>query len=103
MSRVPMTVKGAELLQVLVLGQFVNAATGSVGFLLAMTGNERSMRKAMLIAGILAIFMSFLLVPLYGVMGAAISTALAVAFQNLLAAWYVSKRLRFNIFWSTRN
>lgn len=89
-------VEGAYLLQILAIGQFVNAATGSVGFLLIMSGNERDMRTVTMISGSLAILLTLLMTSMYGIMGAAISTAIAVATQNLLAVYYVKKRLGFN-------
>ncbi|MFT6476337.1 MAG: O-antigen/teichoic acid export membrane protein [Zhongshania aliphaticivorans] len=89
-------IEGALLLQILAVGQFVNAMTGSVGFLLMMSGFESDMRNCTLISGSLALFLSFTLTSLYGVVGAAIATAIAVAAQNLLAVYFVKRRLGFN-------
>lgn len=89
-------VEGAYLLQILAIGQFVNAVTGSVGFLLIMSGNERDMRTVTVISGLLAIALTLFMTSMYGVVGAAISTAIAIAAQNLLAVYYVKKRLGFN-------
>lgn len=88
--------RAAILLQVLVLGQFINVATGSVGFLLNMTGYETDMRNIVFLSGPLALILSFILVPIYGVLGAAISTSIAVASQNILGVYIVKKRLGFN-------
>lgn len=92
---------GAILLQIIAVGQFVNVATGSVGFLLSMSGHERDLRNSMLIAGFISIILALVLVPLYGVLGASISMALSLAMQNLIAAYLVNLRLGFNTlkFW----
>jgi O-antigen/teichoic acid export membrane protein len=86
----------APLLVILAVGQLVNVVTGSVGFLLSMTGHERDLRNVVLISGPLAIGAALILTPFFGVTGAAIATALAVACQNLLAVYRVKQRLGFN-------
>lgn len=86
-----------HLLQILALGQFVNVATGSVGLLLTMSGHEKDMRTTMFISGIIALFLGFVIIPLYGVTGSAVATSLSIAAQNLIAAWFVNKRLGINM------
>lgn len=89
-------VEGAALLQILAVGQFINAITGSVGFLLMMSGHERDMRNISLISGFSAMFLAWFLTAQFGIIGAATGTAIAVATQNLLAVYFVKKRLGFN-------
>jgi O-antigen/teichoic acid export membrane protein len=88
---------GLWLLRVLTLGQFVNVATGSVGYLLVMSGHEKDMRNIAILNGILAIVLALILNPIYGAMGSAISTAVAVATSNIMAVNAVKKRLGFNM------
>ncbi|MFT5813596.1 MAG: O-antigen/teichoic acid export membrane protein [Psychroserpens sp.] len=87
---------GSLYLQILALGQFVNVMTGSVGYLLSMSGHEKDLRNMALIIGPFAILLSLILIPLYGAIGSAIATALAVGVQNLLGVYWVRKRLGFN-------
>ncbi|PCO04638.1 hypothetical protein AWR36_011520 [Microbulbifer flavimaris] len=96
--------KGAHLLQILVVGQFVNVATGSVGYLLSMSGHEKDLRNTVLISGPVAIGLALTLTPVWGATGSAVATALAVATQNLLAVWQVKRRLGINTLavWRTR-
>jgi O-antigen/teichoic acid export membrane protein len=84
------------ILQILVIGQFINVVTGSVGFLLSMTGNEKDMRNVVFFSGPLALGLGLFLTPLYGATGSAIATAIALASQNLIAVYMVNKRLGFN-------
>ena len=91
-------VNASYLLQVLIFGQFINIICGPVAFLLNMTGNEKDMRNILLLTGILSIILGFILTFHYGVLGAAISTSTSLIIQNLLAAFYVRKRLGFNVF-----
>jgi O-antigen/teichoic acid export membrane protein len=88
--------QAALLLQILVIGQFINVITGSVGFLLNMTGHEKDMRNVVFLSGPLAVILGLMLTPMYGTTGAAVATAIALASQNLLAVFMVKKRLGFN-------
>jgi len=88
--------QAAHLLRILVIGQFINVVTGSVGFLLNMSGYEKDMRNVVFFSGPLAISLGFLLTPIYGTTGAAVATAIALASQNLIAVYMVKKRLGFN-------
>jgi O-antigen/teichoic acid export membrane protein len=87
---------GSQLLQILAVGQFINAITGSVGYLLMMSGHERDMRNVTLISGSTALGLTWLLTIGFGATGNAVGTAIAVATQNLLAVYFVKKRLGFN-------
>ena len=91
-------ISGTHLLQILVFGQIINVITGPVNNLLIMTGNESKMKKTMLISGSVVVLLNFILVPIYGVIGGAFATALAVCTQNIIAAWYVNRKLSINIF-----
>jgi O-antigen/teichoic acid export membrane protein len=88
--------EGTVYLQVLAVGQFVNVVTGSVGYLLSMSGHEKDLRNTTLFSGILVLFLCLTLVPVLGALGAAIATSIAVATQNLVAVFWVKKRLGFN-------
>lgn len=93
--------QGALILQILVLGQAINVITGSVGFLLQMTGNERDMRLVTIFSGCGVLVSVPLFTSLYGVIGAATATAFFISLQNLIAVYFVKKRLGFNTlkFW----
>lgn len=83
----------APLLSILAFAQFINVATGSVGFLLNMTGHQHEMRNIVLFIGALTIVLNFALIPMIGIWGATVATATALIVQNLLAAWRVYKVL----------
>ncbi len=88
-------------LMILAIGQFINIATGSVGYLLSMTGREREVLNNTLISAVVAIALGVILIPSYGLLGAAVATATAVASQNLMGVYQVRKHLGFNtlVFW----
>ncbi|MEZ8448679.1 MATE family efflux transporter [Vibrio splendidus] len=91
----------APLLRVLALGQFTNILTGSVGYLLTMSGNEKDLRNVMLIVTPISIVLCFALTYKYGVMGSAVATATSIALQSFLRTYFVNLRLGFNtmLFW----
>lgn len=93
--------QGALILQILVLGQAVNVITGSVGFLLTMSGNERDMRFVAILSGVSALIFVPIFTKLFGAVGAASVTAFCVSMQCILAVCFVKKRLGFNTlkFW----
>ena len=77
-------IPGANALYVIVLGQLVNASVGSVGFMLMMTGRPKmNLLNSGILCG-LTIGLSYMLIPKYGIVGAAIATAFSIAFVNIL-------------------
>jgi O-antigen/teichoic acid export membrane protein len=92
----PEFIAAADILRILAIGQFVNVITGSVGYLLQMTGNEVLLRNNLFISFMILVVGSVLLIPVWGAIGAAIVTATSIATQNLLCVYQVNKQLGFN-------
>jgi len=93
--------EGTNILAILLIGQYINVITGTVGFLLNMTGHERDMRNVVFISGVFAVLLGAILIPIYGVLGAALTTSISLSTQNILAMLMIKKRLGFltlNIF-----
>lgn len=88
-------VQAAHLLRILLLGQLVNAATGSVSQLLMVSGHEKDIRNMTLGIGAASILMAFGLTSQFGVTGSAVAIAIALASQNFMSLWFVRKRLGF--------
>lgn len=86
----------SECLRVLGIGQFVNVLTGSVGYLLSMSGHEKDLRNAASISGVVCVLVGYLLIPLYGMLGAAYAIMGAVVLQNVMCVFLVKKRLGIN-------
>ena len=60
-----------------------------------MTGHQRQYNIIILITAITSITMNILLVPEFGITGAAISSATAKIIQNFGGAYYVYKKFGF--------
>jgi O-antigen/teichoic acid export membrane protein len=77
---------GATALRILAVGQLINVSVGNTGLLLSMSGRERYLQRTMVLGALANIILNVTLVPLLGINGAAIATALSVSgvqFANL--------------------
>jgi O-antigen/teichoic acid export membrane protein len=84
------------LLSILALGQLVNSAMGSVGFLLIMTGYEQDTARILAVAAAGNIALNLILVPLWGTNGAALASAITLTVWNVLLMIRVFQRLKIN-------
>jgi O-antigen/teichoic acid export membrane protein len=83
-------------LMILLVGQFINSATGAVPFLLNMTGHEGKTARGMAIAAGVNIVLNVLLVPLWDIQGAAAATAASMMVWNVLLWQAVRRQLGIN-------
>ncbi|WP_452230589.1 flippase [Lacinutrix sp. MEBiC02404] len=84
---------GSTALIVIMLAQLFNAMTGSVGQVMNMTGNHKKLRDFTIISVILNIVLNLILIPLYGILGAAIATATSSVVINIISVIFVKRRL----------
>jgi len=76
---------GAALpLAIISIGQLMNAGFGSVGLILSMTGYERETTKGVAVATLTNVVLNMLLIPKYGINGAAFATAVTLFAWNVL-------------------
>lgn len=87
---------GATPLAILVGGHIVNATAGSVGYILIMTGRHKIVTIAFGASALANIILNYLLIPVYGLEGAAFATAVTTAFWNIALFIYIIKNLGFN-------
>jgi O-antigen/teichoic acid export membrane protein len=83
-------------LLILLGGQMVNASAGSVGYIMTMTGNQNLAGLVLAASAALNIVLNYLLIPRYGTVGAAVSTALTMALWNVVLMGIVLKQLNIN-------
>lgn len=88
---------GFYLLQIFAVGQFFNAITGSVGYVLMMSGHEKDMRNVTIFSGVSSLVLVAFLSSSYGAFGGAVGAAFSLLIQNVLSVYYVKVRLGFNI------
>jgi O-antigen/teichoic acid export membrane protein len=81
------------ILIVLLFGQLVNAAMGSVGYLMTLTGHQREAAHVYGGVAILHLAISAALIPWLGAIGAAVATSISVSVWNLWLHTLVVRRL----------
>lgn len=86
-------ITGSSALLVIMISQFFNAITGSVGQIMNMTGHHKKLSFYTILSAALNIVLNLTLIPLYGLLGAAISTALSIILLNLLSVLFVKNSL----------
>jgi len=79
----------ADALRILMLGQLINALCGPAGTILNMTGNQRQAIKALSASAVVDVLLFGLLIPPFGLTGAACATAVCTAVWNVGMALYV--------------
>jgi O-antigen/teichoic acid export membrane protein len=87
---------GMVILQVLVLGQLANALSGPNGLLMNMTGHHREMAFILGLVVACDLFLMWLLVPLWGAVGAAAATSMTLALRNTIVVCRVWQHLKIN-------
>jgi O-antigen/teichoic acid export membrane protein len=84
---------------ILTVGQFINSASGSVGYILQMTGHQKFHQNVILIGTILNIILNWFLIPLYGIIGASIASVISMFFWNIVFSLKVRKTLNQWVFY----
>ncbi len=79
-------VMAKNALSILTFGQIMNVLTGPAGVLLMMTGHERDTSVIIGVGAFTNIALNLIMIPLYGVNGAAIATAASLTIWNSLLA-----------------
>ncbi|MDY2587089.1 flippase [Winogradskyella aquimaris] len=85
------------LLVILSIGQFVNIATGTVGSLFSMTGFEKNLLWINVIYLGFNICISYVLISMYGALGAAVAMAVSVALFNIFKVIMVKRLVGINL------
>ena len=89
-------VAGAQALRILAIGQLINAAMGSCGILLLMTGHQRIVLQGTAFGLLLSALIAYFSIPHYGVAGGAIAAAAGLAFWNIYFTAYAMNKLGLN-------
>lgn len=84
---------GAPALAILSAGQLANAGLGSAGSLLNMTGHEADTARSIVVSALVNVVLNLLMIPRWGIVGAATATGISVVVWNLLLGFWVYRRL----------
>lgn len=84
---------GAIVVAIGTIGQFVNCAVGSVGYLLLMSGSQAELLKIQAMSAALLVGVDLALVPRFGIGGAVVAMACTTITSNLWMLRSVRQRL----------
>jgi O-antigen/teichoic acid export membrane protein len=87
---------GYAPLVIMVLAQTVNATCGSVGLLLQMTGHQRKVATVLAVTAVLNVALNVVLIPRFGMNGAAAATGITMVVWNLTMLVIVKRVLNLN-------
>jgi O-antigen/teichoic acid export membrane protein len=87
--------RGVPALVILTGSTLVNASTGPVGIFLQMTGKEKVFQSILLFTVTLHCGITVLLIPRFGITGAALAGALDLVLWNLLAVFFIRRHNGF--------
>ena len=88
-------VAGNTTLIIVSLGVLFSAMAGNVDQILNMTNNQNILRNITIVCFFVNVILSYFLIPLYGINGAAIASLITNILINFLCVYYIKKRLGF--------
>lgn len=83
-------------LLILAVGQLVNVFSGSVGYMMTMTGYQMTAVYVFGLSTVLNILLNIILIPIFGMNGASLSTTLITSFWNIALLVFVCKHIAIN-------
>jgi O-antigen/teichoic acid export membrane protein len=86
---------GTSTLIILAVGQVFGAFSGATIHILNMTGYEKLSRNILLSTATINLILNYILVPRYGMTGAAIATSISTILWNILSEIVIYQKFRF--------
>ena len=80
-------IAGSTALAILAVAQLINVAAGSVDYLLVVTGHELQLRRGATISAIVNVCLCAMLIPWWGINGAAVAALGSIAVERLGYCW----------------
>lgn len=82
---------GAVVIQILAISQLIVVGVGPVAVLLTMTKHANLCARAFSVGAVLNISLNAILIPHFGIVGAALATSISTSF-SYLSCWYTVRR-----------
>lgn len=86
-------VLGSTALIILTVGQFINIATGATATILIMTGYQSVWFRLSLAAMVMSLSVNNVLIPSFGINGAAIATSLTISIQFIVGLLIIRRKI----------
>lgn len=91
-------IQGESVLIILSTGVLINAISGNVDQILNMTNHQKIMKNITFFCLAENIILNYLLIPVYGINGAAWSSLITTASLNFISIYFIKKKLGFFTF-----
>lgn len=88
-------IEGSTTLIIVSIGVLFSAIAGNVDQILNMTNNQIVLRNITIISFFINIIFNFILIPNFGIKGAAIASLISNVFINSVCVYYIKKKLGF--------
>ncbi len=88
-------IAGGTTLIIVSIGVLFSAVSGNVDQILNMTENQNILRNITVFSFFINLFLSYLLIPIYNIEGAAIASLITNILINVLSLYYIKKKLGF--------
>ena len=88
---------GYIALIMLTIGQLISAMSGSVGYFLNMTGHQKILNRILFLGGIINVILNIILIPKFGISGAAFASMVSMILWNIIASFYIRSKFGFYI------
>lgn len=92
-------IAGSTALIILTVATFINAVSGNVDQILYMTDNQKIFFKIIIVSLIANIIINLVLIPRYGINGAAIANLITTILMNFLALMIIKRKLGYFTLW----
>lgn len=89
--------KGAMALSILTIGQVINTLCGPTAQLLNATGYHKQFRNISFIGAVVNILLNLILIPRFGIEGAAVANAVSMVAWNIVCTFYIKQKFGFYI------
>jgi len=87
--------KGYNAIIILSICQFIYAISGFADLILNMTGKQRIFGRITIFTAMGNICLNFILIPNYGITGAAVATGISILLTNLVSLYFIKKEYNF--------
>ncbi len=86
---------GYTVMVLLLLAQSISMMSGPVEFFLNMTGHQKNLNYITIFSAFLNIILNYLLIPIYGFMGAAFASMISLILMKLIIVLYIKVEFKF--------